>query len=83
LAHHTVEILLVPKIMTTGLDETVLIDSLSKQSSHFGSSLLMFNWACCLAHLKTLAKPLISALQESICYFDNCICHQSCNCWLE
>ena len=19
----------------------------------------------------------------SICYFDNCICHQSCNCWLE
>ena len=20
------------------------------------------------------------ALQKSICYFDNCICHQSCNC---
>jgi len=22
-------------------------------------------------------------LQKSICYFDNCICHQSCNCWPE
>jgi len=19
---------------------------------------------------------------KSICYFDNCICHQNCNCWL-
>jgi len=36
-----VEILLVPKIMTTGLDETTFINSLSKQSSH-ESSLLMF-----------------------------------------
>ena len=23
------------------------------------------------------------SLQKSICYFDNCICHQNCNCWLE
>ena len=41
-AHHTAEILLVPKIMTTGLDETIFINSLSKQSSHLESSLLMF-----------------------------------------
>jgi len=23
------------------------------------------------------------SLQKSICYFDNCICHQNCICWLE
>ena len=26
---------------------------------------------------------LLPTLQKSICYFDNCICHQNCNCWLQ
>jgi len=28
-------------------------------------------------------KACYISLQKSICYFDNYICHQNCNCWLE
>jgi len=62
--------------MTTGLDETILINSLSKQSSHLGSSLLMFKHlikAGCLAHLKTLAKSLMSECVVSATG-DDCLC---------
>jgi len=30
-----------------------------------------------------LQLQLLLYCKTSICYFDNCICHQSCNCWLE
>ena len=33
--------------------------------------------------LTNLLPACLLPLQKSICYFDNCICHPSCNCWLD
>jgi len=35
-------------------------------------------------HFYSIDPSCISpTLKNSICHFDNCFCHQSCNCWQE
>jgi len=47
------------------------------------TGLSYYKWSPWTVHCRIIGHLRPYTLQKSIHYFDNCICHQNCNCWLE